>query len=320
MDRRRVLGGAANLAALVVLIIAAVLLAANLPSAPSGDTQRPAALASTPADATPTLELATEQPELTPTPPSNDPLPTERSNPVPTPFAYTNPDGPPSGDYPADGYPFVEQARALPNFSGIWVDENQRDFHVAVTKDIEAAIEALAPGIPRGITVYFHLHDYSYSELDELSSAIIGDRDELLTKGIVVSFAGVGEVEGRVEIGISPLTPETLEYMQRRYMGPIDYEAGGVSALRRFDPPVRAVHLIALRDGDDVGLMTCGRRPFPETALSSAPVDLNAISPEIRRYAGEPGDICGDLRRSRFPFLDSRREGRLRCNLPGQPR
>jgi hypothetical protein len=312
------LGLARNAIAIVVLIVIVALGAFSLtrPSAvpggeaiaaptmaPGGSSPTPtpvAAVASAlPASpsANPSLHLTTPPPTATPPgatqPPEQSPQPTE------TPLAYTNPDGPSPDDYPPDGYPFIEEARALPTFAGIWADENQRDFHIALTDDIEGAIAVIGADVPRGITVYFHLVEHSYAELSALRDAIFHDRNELMGKGIVLTFGGVSETEGRVRIGMSPISPEAIAYMQLRYPGPVDYEYGGGSALRPFTPPsTGTVRLIAVRDGEDQHLLTCGRRPFGEAALQSAggaeketgPA-YDALREDVLIYAGIYSDL-----------------------------
>jgi hypothetical protein len=212
---------------------------------------------------------------------------------------FTNPEGPNPADYPVDGYPFIATANTLPTFGQLWIDDNQRDVHIALTGDIEAAIEVIRDGVPRGITVYFHIVEYTQAELCTLRDAMFADRDELISRGIVLTSGGCGNAENRVNVGISPLTPETIAYMRARYDGPIDYERGGVSWLRPYDAPeVGDVRLIAVRATDDLGLRTCGRKPFPATAINSAPAEINATGPEydaLREALSIYTDVYGDL-------------------------
>jgi hypothetical protein len=213
--------------------------------------------------------------------------------------AYTNPDGISPDGFAGDDYPFIEQARSLPTFAGVWMDDNQHDFHVAVTADIPGAIEALKAGIPRGITVYFHIAEYTEAEICAVRDAIFADRDELMRHGIVLSSGGCGSSTNRVEIEMSPISPEAISYMNERYPGPVDYKPVEVSALRQFDPPAGGeVRLIAIRQDDYSGLLTCGRRPFPESALDARPIGISASGAEFAALREDLEiylDIYGDL-------------------------
>ncbi len=229
--------------------------------------------------------------------------PSARATPTPMTDAavieFKNPDGPDPADYPVDGYPFIETAYALPTYGQLWIDNNQRDVHIALTGDIEAAIEVLRDGVPRGITVYFHIVEHTQAELCALRDAMFDDRDELMRRGIVLTSGGCASATPRVVVGMSPLTPEAIAYMRAHYDGPIDYEPGGTPALRPYDPPeVDDVRLIALRASDDLGLLTCGRRPFPAAAVNSAPTDINATGGEygaLREALSIYVDVYGDL-------------------------
>jgi hypothetical protein len=120
-----------------------------------------------------------------------------------------------------------------------------------------------------------------------------------MKKGIVVSFAATDDRDGRVQIGLSPTSPEAIAFMHERYGGPVDYEDGGYSALRRFEPPEIATEtLTAVEDIADLGLMTCGRRPFPEAVLNDPPPpnaeggpDYDALAEALEIYV----DVYGDL-------------------------
>jgi hypothetical protein len=214
---------------------------------------------------------------------------------------FTNPDGPDRADFAPDEYPFLETARTLETFGEIWLDQNQRDVHVALTGQIDEAIEVLREGIPRGITVYFHIVEYTQAELCALRDAMFAEWEELIEHGIVLMSGGCGNIRNRVIVGLSPLTPEVLDFMQARYAGPIDYEHAGHSALRPFDPPeLDEVRLIALRESDDLGLLTCGRRPFPAAALDSAPAEIDgpaseyqALRESLAIYVPVYGDLTG---------------------------
>jgi hypothetical protein len=211
----------------------------------------------------------------------------------------TNPAGPDPADFPNDNYPFFEIARELPSFGQLWLDDNQRDVHLALTGDVDAAIEAIRDQVPRGITVYFHIVEHTEAELCALRDAIFADRDELMRRGIVLMSGGCGSMENRVDIGLSPLTPEVLDYMRARYDGPIDYGHAGETTLGPYEPPdLGAVRLVAIREGDDPGLLTCGRRPFPEAALDCEPRGIGRPGPEyeaLREGLDAYTAIYGDL-------------------------
>ncbi|HLB45331.1 MAG TPA: hypothetical protein VJK49_08050 [Candidatus Limnocylindrales bacterium] len=278
MPRLPGLGVARTFAAFVflaALVAVGVLALGPLMGTPGGVSPSPTDIAGS---ATPTLPVsptaatqpATETPSSPPaTGPSGDVI------------AYTNPDGPNPADYPSDAYPFIGQAQSLPTYGVLWIDENQRDVHIALTGDIEGAIEKLKPSIPRGITVYFHIARHTQAELCALRDAMFDDREELMRHGIILTSGGCGNMRNRVVVGMSPLTPEAIAYMEERYPGPIDYEYGGGSALRPYTPPAfEQVRLLAVRDGDDLGLLTCGRRPFPEAALDSPTGAETGTGPE----------------------------------------
>jgi hypothetical protein len=268
------------------------------------------------ADATNSPGVATASPELATLAPSSTPAPTRSTSPTtsptksppprlgPTPNSdvvaeLTNPNGPDAADYPIDSYPFFETSRALPTFAQLWIDDNQRDGHPAVTGDVDAAIEAIRADVRRGVTIYFHIAEYSEAELCALRDALFRDRDELIRHGIVLTSGACANLENRVNVGISPLNAEVLEYMFGRYDGPIHYEEGGVGALRAFNAPtVDDARLTAVRAGEDFGLATCGRRPFPDEALSQPPVDINGPGLDLaalRESLDIYNDVYGDL-------------------------
>jgi hypothetical protein len=219
--------------------------------------------------------------------------------------AYTNPDGPDPNEFAPDEYPFIEKANALPNFAGLWFDANQHDIHVAVKSDIQGTIEKLKDGIPRGITVYFELAAYTQAEVCALRDSIFDDRDYLIQHGILLSGGGCGGIAARVEIDISPLNDESLAYMHARYSGPIDYRDGGVSYLLPYDAPeVEELRISAIPSDQDAGVVSCGHRPFPESAMSAAPVDLSSAGPDFdafRQGLEIYRDLYGDL--SGLPWI-----------------
>ncbi|CAN5823623.1 hypothetical protein BH24CHL5_BH24CHL5_05760 [soil metagenome] len=226
--------------------------------------------------------------------------PSVQSSERPEPVVYTNPDGPSASQFPPDHNPVVLPARKLPGIAGVWIDANGLDIHVAVTTDVEGAIRALGPHLPRGVTLYVHLAEYSHAFLDRVFHAIFDERTELMGLGIVVSSGGVDEIGNRVTIRLSPFLPETVSFMRDRYPGPIDYEDGGPETLHPFTPPeLGAIRLTAIRDGDDTGLLTCGRRPFAESALTSAGgaesgvgAEYDALRESVRIYSGLLDDLA----------------------------
>ncbi len=115
-----------------------------------------------------------------------------------------------------DGEKFLELANQLPGFALVWVDDNRRDYHVGVTHDIDGAIETIRDSIPRGVTVYFHLAEHSEAELCGLRDRMFNDRDELMRHGIVLVSGGCGSLDNRVNIGLSPASPEAIAYMEAR--------------------------------------------------------------------------------------------------------
>lgn len=303
MARLPGLGVARNVVAVVFLVVFAgiALFAYVRPDGTGGNaTNGPTDMASVPtpqptetepsAIAPPARDGATDPPRAPATP---TPAPDEGV------VAFTNPDGPDRADSPPDAYPFIETANTLPTFGGLWVDDNQRDFHIALTGDIEGAIEALRDGVPRGVTVYFHLVEYSQAEICALRDAMFEDRDELMRHGIVLTSGGCGNAQNRVSVGLSPHSPEVIAFMTARYDGPIDYEPGGWSALRAFEPvDIGEVRLLAVHHSDDLGLLTCGRRPFPAAALESEPGDISANDPEsaaLREGLSIYVDVYGDM-------------------------
>jgi hypothetical protein len=149
------------------------------------------------------------------------------------------------------------------------------------------------------VTVYFYIVEHSQAELCQIRDAMFDDRDELMRHGVLLTFGGCGNARNRVEVGLSPLTPEAIAYMRARYDGPIDYRDGGSSALGPVKPPaVDDVRLVAVRSEDELGLLTCGRRPFPPTAMGAAPADLSHSGPELealRESLAISANLYGDL-------------------------
>jgi hypothetical protein len=288
-------------AALAVLLVVVVL--PRLALVPSASSPSPSAPPSAPplrgGDMGPTPWP--DPPSATPTPSPDPPPTTPTSTPEGAIAELTNPDGPDPADYPPDAYPLIETANELPTFGQLWFDDNQRDVHIALTGDVEGAIEALRDEVPRGVTVYFHIVQHSQAELCAIRDQMFADRDELMRRGIVLSSGGCGSAKNRVEVGLSPLTPEVLAYMRSRYDGPIDYEDGGWSALTPYQPlEPGQVRLTAVREGEDLGLFTCGRRPFPADAIDGFPIDIESDGDEYRTLREALNmylEVYGDLSR-----------------------
>jgi hypothetical protein len=303
-----VLPGVAGIAALAMILV----LAFQRPTDPGGNGPSDAPESSLEAvSATPTPFVEpTPAPAIpaTPTPaPDTQPTaaPSASARPAMPPpeevVAFTNPDGPDPGEYDApDEYAFIALAQDLPTYANLWIDQNQRDAHIAVTRDIEGAIASLRDAIPRGITVYFHIARYTQSDLCGLQDRMFADREKLMRKGIVLMSGDCGSMDNRVSIGMSPSSPEAIDYMEARYPGPVDYtNGGGGYALRPFEPPTATdTELVAVRDVDELDLLTCGRKPFPASALAATPGDLNASGPEyaaLRETLDVYRDVYGDL-------------------------
>jgi hypothetical protein len=234
--------------------------------------------------------------------PSPDPAPATPSlTPQEAVAQLTNPDGPDPADYAPDEYPLIETAYGLPTFAQLWIDDNQRDVHIALTGDVDGAIEALRDGVPRGVTVYFHIVEHTQDELCAIRDQMFADREELMRRGIVLWSGGCGNANNRVEVGLSPLTPEVLAYMRSRYAGPIAYEGSGSSMLMPYEPlELAEVRLDAVREGDDLGLSTCGGRPFPAETIERAPSDIETEGDEyraLRQALDIYVDVYGDLNR-----------------------
>lgn len=299
---RRVSGLLGTAIGLVALVAVSGLAVVSLPRVgpPPGSSKAPeptvpAVALETTHPVLPTESVPTRSPESSRTPATSTPTPMTDEAVV----EFVNPDGPNPADYPPDAYPFFETAYGLPTYGQLWLDDNQRDVHIALTGDIDTAIEVLRDGVPRGITIYFHIVEHSHAELCALRDAMFDDRDELMRHGIVLSSGGCGNAENRVNVGMSPLNAEAIAYMRAHYDGPIHYEHGGAWALEPYDPPVvDEVRLTAISKTDDLGLLTCGRRPFPAEALNGTPTDLNATGPEygaLRDALNIYVDVYGDL-------------------------
>lgn len=206
----------------------------------------------------PTNTVATPKP----TEPSHSPSPAPSETPA-NEIAYTNPDGIPTTGYAGDDYPFIAEVQNLPTYGILWVDPNQRDFHIGLTGDIEGATETLKDGIPRGITVYFYIVEHTQAEVCAIRDQIMTDIPELRALGIIVSGGGCGNKEMTVSLYVSPLLPEVTSYLQSRYGGPLSFEGGGGMPLRAVEPPtVDEVRLMAVAPDDTGQLVTCSGRPF----------------------------------------------------------
>jgi hypothetical protein len=219
--------------------------------------------------------------------------------------AFTNPNGPDWSNQPPDTYPVIEKAQELPTYANLWFDQNQVDLHIAVTDDIDGAIAKLGQYVPRGVTVYFQLAPFTDAQLCALRDSIFNDRDKLMKLGIVLMTGGCEDIQMRVEIGLSPLTPETLSYMQSHYPGPVDFESDGEAIpLGDSSPPGGDVTLSAITPEEQATLMTCGQRPFTESALSQPPIDVSTAGDAygaLRDAFDAYSQIFGDL--SALPWV-----------------
>lgn len=259
MDRRAALRLSGNVAALVA-VAALVFVGAQfaIPGgviAPGGPSRAP---------------LATLPPPLE--------SPLVRPAPSPTLIAVTNLSGPAANG--VDDYPFVTIARLLPDFAGLWVERNQRDFHIAVTGDLETAITAIQPHLPSAITVYFQPAAYTYAELDAIVSRVFSERDALLAAGISVSHGAVSEKQNVIELGIAPLTPEVMAMLRARYTQAIQFEFAPTPPPLQNDPwPTAPERLVAMVKSPANEWLTCGRRAFPASALEGPTGAENLAGP-----------------------------------------
>ena len=271
MSRLPGLGSVGTILAVVALGVLVVLAAFGLGSrgGPVGASPSPTLVADA---ATPSI-APTEQPTRGPSPaPSASPS---------TEIAYTNPNGIPTTGFAGDDYPFLIEAQELPTYGIIWMDPNQRDFHLGLTGDIEGAIEALKDGIPRGITVYFYIVEQTQAEVCAIRDQIMNDREELRALGIVLSGGGCGNKEMTVSLYVSPLLPEVTNYLQSRYGGPLSFEGGGGMPLRSVEPPtVDEVRLNAVTPDADGQLLTCSGRPFGADYEAKAVGAESGVGPE----------------------------------------
>jgi hypothetical protein len=274
------------LAALVITAVvgAAALVGARLMGIPLGVGEPPGAGAP--------VALASQTPAVTPRPGCFDPAaPVE-------PVVVTNPQGP-RGE-PPDGYPFVIAARSLPTFAGIWVNEFRRQFHIAVSCDIDGAIAALGPTLPRDREVHFHLVQYTYAELEAIRDRIFADHNTLMSEGIFISSGGIDESGNRARIGIDPLTEAIVAEMKRRYGDPIEFEH-----MPRPEPlpqtwPTEPEVLVAAIAPDDIDrLVTCDSPPFPAALLdgpdvADVPDDLaEALAAAVQFWRSEFAGLEG---------------------------
>jgi hypothetical protein len=279
--------------AIAVLVVVALLAYARPPGV--GGQPTPTLPTSADAIATPTPAVAT-----TPTPPRGSPnlLPTPAEPTAPPEEAVvmelTNPDGPEAGESgPSDE--FFEAVHVLPGYSVIWVDDNQRDYHIGLTGGFEKAIETLRDMVPRGITIYFHRYENTDEEVCALRDEILGDQQELREFGIMLNSGGCGNKENRAHIGLAPFNPEVEAFMRARYPGPVDFESAGYSTLRPYEPPTFGdVRVNGLRESEFEDLVTCGRRHFPRTALNGEPIDINADDPALASLR-EAIEVYGEL-------------------------
>jgi hypothetical protein len=198
------------------------------------------------------------------------------------PVVFTNPDGS-AGPEPPEGYGFIQAARTLDTFAGIWVNEFRREVHIAVTCDVEGAITAIGHHFPRDQTVFFHLVEHTYAELESILERVFADHD--VAEDVYLSYGAVDEKRNVVEIGIDPLTPAVVEEMKRRYGEPIDLIHAPRPMLLPSPWPTEPEVLVAVRAPDDAETMvSCGGLQFPASILEQGDVE------------DVPADLADDLR------------------------
>lgn len=260
MDRRAAVRLTGNVAALAVLSTLALVV--TLPfAAPGGGRPDPSSTS-----ALATLPPAPGSPLIRPIPPA-------------TVIPVTNPDGPAATG--ADEYPFVELARSLPNFAGIWVERNQRDWHIAATGNLDEVIAAVRPHIPSGMTVYFQPAAYTYAELEAIVERVFAEREALIAAGIAVNHGSVSEKRNVITLGIDPLTAEAIATLRSRYTDAIDFEfAPSAPPYLQTSWPTTPEVLIAVLSGNQDAWLTCGGRPFPASALDGPTGAENRVGPE----------------------------------------
>ena len=221
---------------------------------------------------------------------------------------FTNSDGPDRRDDPHSN-DFVMAAHGLATYAALWVDDNQRDYHLALTGDIDGAIASIGDLVPRGVTIYFYLAEHTNAEVCALRDAMYGDREALMRIGIALVSGGCRNALNRVSISMSPLNPDTLAYMEARYPGPVDYESTLAVALGPFEPPdPESVTLRAIDQEQFDGLLTCGWRPFPRL-FEAAPVDIHADGPHLAALRAAMDiyvEVYGDL--SDLPWMLAERD------------
>jgi hypothetical protein len=253
--------------------------------------------------------FAGASPSLSPTPtPAAQPSPPATSGPkiagcfdpaAPAePVVFTNPDGPPGGER-EEGYPFVEAARALPTFGGVWVSEFRQQFHIALTCDVDGAIAQIGHLVPRTQELHFHLVQYTYAELEEIRDRMFAERDALMAEGIFLSYGGIDERANRVNAGIDPLNDTIAEQLRQRYGEAIEFEHVPRPAAPATVPPGgREIVEAVARPTTDEPMVTCGGSAFPASLLDDPDAE------------GVPDDMVEDFSavvqfwRAEFPGLE----------------
>jgi hypothetical protein len=234
-----------------VLLAAAMAACSSLPAAPN----RSANPSSTAAPGT-VGPMTSPGPTPSPAPPTAT-LPPASPAPSATPLAVTNPDGPRVlGEN--DLTKLLEHARGLSNFAGVWVAQNQTDFHVAVVGDLQAAADKLRPFVSANMTLYLHPAEFTYAELKNVADKIVDDWNELSTLGVQVSSVSVDERANRVAVGIDPVDETVSAELAERYGSVLALEYVPVGHVPVATWPVEPETLIAVEGDATSQLISCG--------------------------------------------------------------
>jgi hypothetical protein len=169
----------------------------------------------------------------------------------------TNPDGPRVLDE-NDLTKLLEHARGLSNFAGVWVAQNQTDFHVAVVGDLQAAADKLRPFVSANMTLYLHPAEFTYAELKKVADKIADDWNELSTLGVQVSSVSVDERANRVAVGIDPVDETVSAELAERYGSVLALEYVPVGHVPVATWPVEPETLIAVEGDATSQLISCG--------------------------------------------------------------
>lgn len=271
--------------AVVVLVVGVVVAVALLGNSLLPGTPGPTSLVSTPRPAVTPANAA----EATGSPRLQETVPT----PAPTVYAITNPDGPKPSE-PTDQEGLIGAAHALPGYAGIWVDHNQRDYHIAVASDVPGAITTIRPLIPAGVTVYFHEFAHTHAELEAVMTRITADRDALLEMGVWTSGFWIDIKHNSVGVGVDPLEPEIESIFRERYGDFIVLEHSPKPPPIPAEWPTEPEVVHAVVRADRPVLLTCGSGAFQADALNgpagaedkTGPI-YDALREGLRIFAGE---------------------------------